>query len=85
MNIYLFLVKVFQIMNFNFLKTKHYYFYCFESNTEYNSIRGDRLVEIINYFWIKPNIGEIMEFAKNKLKEELNTKEFVIINFYKVK
>ena len=72
-------------MNFNFLRTKHCYFFCFESNTEYNYIKGHRLVEIIDYFWAKPRIKEIIEFAENKLKEELNGRDFVIINFYKVK
>lgn len=71
-------------MNFNFLKTKHYYFIYFEADLGHKYFRGDSLVEIINYFWIKPNIVEIMEFAKNKLKEELNTKEFVITKLYKV-
>lgn len=72
-------------MNLNFLKTKHYYFYCYESNTEINHIKGHRLVEVIDYFWVKPRIKEIIEFAEKKLKEELNGREFVIINFYKVK
>lgn len=75
-------------MNFNFLKTKHCYFFVFVANATNNKnkyIKGDRLIEVIDYFWVKPNIKEVIDFAKKKLTEQINTKEFVIIKFYKIK
>lgn len=72
-------------MNFDFLKTKHYYFYYYVANARNGNLKGYNLVEVTAYFWVKPRIKEIMEFVEKSLKEELNGREFVIINFYKVK
>lgn len=72
-------------MNFNFLKTKHYYYYQFETYRKNKiDIKGYRVVEVISFFWVKPSVIEIIEFAENELKKELKIENFVITKLYKV-
>lgn len=70
-------------MNFDFLKTKHYYFYYYEANAGNGNFKGYNLVKVTDYFWIKTDHSKIMNFIEKELKK--NTKEFAILNFYKVR